>query len=71
MTYLPLSVIAAAVFFCVIQYSRRDETRKYAMYKRQPFLIQCLVLAALIVICVFGMSATEAHVNSQFIYFQF
>ena len=66
-----LSAIAAAVFFCAIQYSRRDETGKYAMYKRQPFLIQCLVLAVLIVICVFGMSATEAHVNSQFIYFQF
>ena len=63
--------LAAAVFFCVIQYSRRDETGKYTLYKRQPFLIQCLVLAILIVICVFGMSATEANVNSQFIYFQF
>ena len=61
----------ATIFFCIVQFSRQNETKGYSMYKRQPLFIQCMIVAVLICVCVFAACNTDAHVDTQFLYFQF
>ncbi len=59
------------LIFCIVQYSRRDEAAGFIRYKRQPFVIQCLMAAVIICICIFAVCDTDAIVDTQFLYFQF
>ena len=63
--------VLATVFFCTVQVRRQDERLMYEIYDRQPFFLQCLPIAIMICICIFGASATDASVDTQFLYFQF
>ena len=59
------------VIFCLVQRARQNEASEYIRYKNQPFLVQCLIVAALICICIFGVCNTDGAVDSAFLYFQF
>lgn len=61
----------ATLIFCVIQYSRQNETTNYIKYKRQPFIVQCFIVAVIICVCIFAVCNTDANVDTQFLYFQF
>ena len=65
------AAMLSAVVFCKVQLKRQDERAAYAIYSRQPFLAQCLLLSVLIVICIFGVCITDANVDMRFLYFQF
>ena len=64
-------MVLATVAFCRIQLKRENEESFFAAYNRQPFFLQCLPVAILICVCAFGSCATDANVNTQFLYFQF
>ena len=59
------------MIFILVQRARQNEAVEYIRYRNQPFLIQCLIVAILILICVFGACDTDAFVDAAFLYFQF
>ena len=59
------------IAFCKVQFIRQDEKCMYEKYDKQPFFFQCLLIAIIICICIFGASATSANIDTQFLYFQF
>lgn len=61
----------ATLVFCKVQIGRQDEEKISRVYCSQPFLLQCLPAAIMICICIFGACATDASVDTQFLYFQF
>lgn len=61
----------ATIFFCWVQLKRQDEHKAFEVYNRQPFFLQCFPVALLVCVCVFGACATDASVDTQFLYFQF
>lgn len=63
--------VVFTVVFCVVQNYRRDESKAYNTFKKQPFLFQCILIAVLICACVFGACNVDGYVDSQFLYFQF
>lgn len=63
--------IIATAFFGIVQCSRQNEASSYSKYKRQPFMIQCLIVAVIICVCIFVVCNTDANVDTQFSYFQF
>lgn len=67
-TFVTLACVAV---FCSIQLKRQDERQLFEKWNRQPLLLQCLPLAIMICVCIFGMCATDANVDTQFLYFQF
>lgn len=62
---------AATLVFFRVQISRQDEEKISRVYCSQPFLLQCLPAAIMVCICIFGACATDASVDTQFLYFQF
>ena len=64
-------VLIMLLIFCAIQLKRQNEGKVYEVYSKQPFLLQCLPIAILICVCIFGAWSTDTYVNSQFLYFQF
>lgn len=65
------AIMAATIVFCIIQNKRQNEKAVFETYQRQPFLMQCIPVAMIICICIFGICSTDADVNTQFLYFQF
>ena len=63
--------VVMTLIFVIVQCKRINENEKYLVYKKQPFLIQCLIVAIFICICVFGVCETDANVDTQFLYFKF
>ena len=63
--------LVATIFFCWIQLKRQDEHKAFEVYNRQPFFLQCLSVALMVFVCVFGACATDVSVDTQFVYFQF
>ena len=59
------------VAFCVVQCGRADEGKRYVTYSKQPYVIQCFLVAAIICICIFSIFNTDAYTDTQFLYFQF
>lgn len=59
------------LIFMIVQIIRQDEASRYAGYIRQPFVIQCLSVAAIICICIFGYYMTAGNVDTRFLYFNF
>lgn len=70
-TTTTLITVVAVIVFVMVQIKRQNEGRAYVKYIRQPFFFQVLLMAFLICICIFSACATDASVNSQFVYFQF
>ncbi len=63
--------VICAYIFCRIQVKRQHETEAYNTFSKQPVLFQTAVLGILICACIFAVCATDAAVNTQFLYFQF
>lgn len=59
------------IIFCVVQNYRKNEFEGYVRFKNQPFIFQCLLIAIIICMCVFGTCNVDANVDAQFLYFQF
>lgn len=68
-----MTFITAVVtsIFCVVQNCRRNESEVYAKFKKQPFVFQCMLIAIIICMCVFGACNVDGYIDSQFLYFQF
>lgn len=64
-------IFIVTVFFCFIQYKRQNEYAQYEKYARQPFIIQCFIVALIVCVCIFGTCTTDANVDTRFLYFQF
>lgn len=64
-------VLLYTTIFCVIQYKRQNEKIEFENYCKQHFIIQCLMVSLMIVVCIFGAFATDANVDTNFLYFQF
>ena len=68
-TYISLLM---ALIFVKVQRKRQNELELFAVYCRQPLLIQGIISGVILVACIFGASITDANVvNPQFIYFNF
>ncbi len=63
--------VVATLFFCGMQIKRQNERSMIESYNRQPIIIQCLLLAIVICICIFGRFATDSYVDTRFLYFDF
>lgn len=63
--------ILFAVFFCLLQYKRRDESSLYKKFQNQPFFFQCLALAGVLFVCVQTAASSAGTVNTNFLYFNF
>lgn len=61
----------AVLLFCKLQMRRQNTSVLYDVYNKQPLVFQCLPVAVVICICIFGNFATDANVDAQFLYFQF
>lgn len=59
------------IVFCVVQNARRKEHEVYLRYKAQPFVLQCLLIATIVCVCIFGACNTDGFVDASFLYFQF
>ena len=59
------------ILFCLVQKARQNESLEYIRYKSQPYLFQCILVAILICICIFGECNTDANIDAAFLYFQF
>lgn len=59
------------IIFCVVQNYRQKENEGYVRFKNQPFAFQCLLIAIIICMCVFGSCNVDANIDAQFLYFQF
>ena len=64
-------LILMITLFCIIQIKRQNEEKVYEKYSRQPFIFQCLVLAIIICVCIFGSFSTTNNVDNSFLYFNF
>lgn len=63
--------VICAYIFCRIQVKRQHEAEAYNTFSKQPVLFQTAVLGILICACIFAVCATDAAINTQFLYFQF
>ena len=59
------------IVFCVVQSYRQKENENYFRFKSQPLLFQCLLIAIIICMCMFGAFNVDSYVDAQFLYFQF
>lgn len=66
-----IKIAVALQVFLYIQYLRKDAEKNYQMFRKQPVGIQCLLLSALLCMCIFAMTSTTSSVNTEFIYVQF
>ncbi|WP_176754458.1 MBOAT family O-acyltransferase [Pseudobutyrivibrio sp. 49] len=64
-------IVISTILFCKVQIRRQDEQNIYEVYCRQPLFLQGLLVAAIISVCIFGACATDANIDTQFLYFQF
>lgn len=63
--------VAMILMFIRVQVMRQNESGAYLIYKKQPLVMQCLPVAILICVCIFGASATDVSADTQFLYFNF
>lgn len=66
-----LLTLVGLVFFIVVQLKRKNEAKSYEVFKRQPLLMQCCMVAILFYLCIFGYCSGNVEVNTQFLYFNF
>lgn len=66
-----LITVLAVCFFVFIQKKRKNETESYAIFKSQPLLIQCALVAMVLYLCILGAGMGSVEVNTTFLYFQF
>lgn len=66
-----LITVVSVVVFVLIQLKRKNESESYAVFAKQPMLVQCFVTALLIYICLFGFFMGNVEMNTQFLYFNF
>lgn len=59
------------VIFSAIQYCRKEEGKYYCIFRRQPVLVQCMVLALIICMCIFKATGANVILNTEFMYFNF
>ena len=63
--------VVVTILFCIIQNCRQNESDYYEKYKKQPFIMQCILMAIIICMCVFGACNVDANVDAKFLYFNF
>ncbi len=61
----------AVVLFCTIQIKRQKEAYYFEKFNKQPEVFQVMLLAVLVVVCIFSAYLPSAEVNTGFLYFQF
>ncbi|SFC74769.1 MBOAT family O-acyltransferase [Butyrivibrio sp. YAB3001] len=59
------------LIFCNTQIKRQEKYNIFRTFQTQPFFFQCLSIAVIISICIFGALATDASIDTQFLYFRF
>lgn len=65
-----LTVVFTCIF-CIIQVKRQNEKESFIKFKSQPFLFQCILIAIIICVCIFGTLSTGANVDAEFLYYNF
>ncbi len=66
-----VSLIIALYAFYKIQVKRVDEKKFYEKFNNQPMILQAIILAIIIYLCVFAVCGTDKFVNTTFLYAQF
>ena len=57
--------------FTAVQLARKDESGKYALFKKQPVFLQTVLIAALLCLGIYASFSGSTEQNTQFLYFQF
>ena len=57
--------------FTAVQIARKDESGKYALFKKQPVFLQTLLIALVLCIGIYASFSGSTEQNTQFLYFKF
>lgn len=63
--------IIFTLLFVVVQCKRTNEALYYVRFEKQPLPFQALLMATIVVLCIFGAFSSLATVNTEFLYFNF
>lgn len=69
-TALVCTIVYVTVF-CIIQCRRVREAFWFERFNKQPVLLQCVLLSAIVVICFLASFESSSVTNSEFLYFKF
>lgn len=65
------AMLAGTGLFCAVQLRRQNEHGSYLLFRRQPALVQYIVLALVLYVSLVAVCSGTTTLNTDFLYFQF
>ncbi|MBQ9234363.1 MAG: MBOAT family protein [Lachnospiraceae bacterium] len=63
--------IFAVIIFIIVQLKRKDESKSYELFKKQPMLLRAMLIALVLCVSIFASFSGSTELNTKFLYFNF